>query len=297
MNAIVLGVKRYEIHDGDGVRSTVFVKGCPLRCKWCHNPESFSPNPEIGFYATGCARCGECVRACPSGAQKIEDGKRAFDRSKCVRCGKCVSVCATGALRLFGTERSAESVAKEVLADKDMYDATGGGVTVSGGEPLLWSEFCRELFGTLKNHGVNTALDTSLYAPWEKIEPLLPLTDTFLVDLKAPDAATHRLLTGVGNDVILENLARLDGQGKRIEVRIPFVPPLNDKTPEAMLPVLRSLKNLVGVKILPYHDFAAAKYAALGMDYPASSVPTPTEAQVAAARKLTADSGINVIEE
>ena len=297
MNAIVIGVKRYEIHDGDGVRSTVFLKGCPLRCRWCHNPESFSPSPEIGFYATKCTRCGECTRVCKSGAQKIEDGKRVFVKSKCASCGKCVNVCASGALRLFGIERSAESVAKEVLADKDMYDATGGGVTVSGGEPLLRAEFCRELFGVLRNNGINTALDTSLYAPWEKIEPLLPLTDTFLVDLKAPDTETHRILTGVDNGDILDNLARIDERGKRIEIRIPFVPPLNENTPEAMLPVLRSLKNLVGVKILPYHDFAIAKYAALCLDYPAASVPTPAEAQVEAARKLLRDNGINVIEE
>jgi pyruvate formate lyase activating enzyme len=297
MFANVLSIKHYEIHDGDGVRSTVFLKGCPVRCKWCHNPEGLLKNSQLGYYSHKCINCGECVLVCPRKAHKIENGLHTFDRDLCMSCGKCSVVCGSGALKMFGIMRSAENVAEELLRDQFIYEATGGGVTVSGGEPTLQADFCVELFKILKEKNVNIALDTSLYSSWENIEKLLPYVDTYLVDLKFFDAKQHQLLTGVDNQIILENLKKLDKEGKSIEIRIPYVPTLNDDTVEKYVPFLKTLNNLKAVKILPYHNYATEKYEALSMDYSLKDILVPTENELNKQRQILRDSGINVIEE
>ncbi len=293
----ILNIKRFEIHDGDGLRTTLFVKGCPLRCKWCHNPESLAAKAELGFYVHKCASCGDCVSVCPSGAHRIADGVHTFDRSLCTACGKCEKECTFGALIFYGKSVSAEEILPELLEDKAFYENSGGGVTVSGGEPLLQADFCAELFKLLKENSVNTALDTCLFASREQLSKVLPYTDTFLVDIKAIDRDKHRELTGQYNDIILDNIRYLDSLSKPIEIRIPFVPNQNDGELEKIAEFISTLSSVKGVRVLPYHSLSSNKYASLGIDYTLDeeNAPIPTVAQAENARKLLESYGINVL--
>ena len=187
MKARIFEVKRFAVHDGDGIRTTVFFKGCPLKCVWCHNPEGISTKSELAYYAHKCIVCGECQNVCPTGAHTIENGKHSFNREKCIICGKCTDVCLSDALILYGKEMTVEELLPVLLKDKDFYDNSGGGVTLSGGECLMQADFCAELLQMLKKEGINTAVDTCGYVPKESIDKVLPYTDTFLYDIKAID--------------------------------------------------------------------------------------------------------------
>ena len=221
MPARIADIIRFATHDGPGIRSTVFLKGCPLSCVWCHNPETISPTPEIGYFAKKCIGCGECVRVCPEGAHRVEDGRHTFDRALCVACGACAEVCLGEALTLYGREMTAEQVLATVLRDRAFYDQTGGGLTLSGGEPLLQAQFCAEVLGMAHHEGIHTAVDTCGAVPWEAFEAVLSVTDIFLYDLKHTDPTVHRKYTGADNALIIENLRRLSASGAAIEVRIP----------------------------------------------------------------------------
>lgn len=292
---IILDIKHFEMHDGDGLRTTLFLKGCPLRCAWCHNPESFSATPQLASYAFKCVACGTCAAVCPVGAHTVGENGHIFHREKCVACGRCERVCPKNALKLFGRKVTVEDVLDELLADRSFYAATGGGVTVSGGEPLVQSEFCTEILKALKQEGVNTAVDTSLFVPRAAIEAVAPYTDTFLVDVKAMDDGVHRAYTGQSNALIFENVRALDQMGKRIEARMVLVPTVNDGLFEAAADFLAELKNLSAVKVLPYHRLALAKYEALGIPYPLADVPVPTEEERARAEESLAARGIKII--
>lgn len=266
MKGKVFEIKRFAVHDGDGIRTTVFFKGCPLKCKWCHNPEGLSAKPELAYYQNKCINCGECVAVCKVGAHSIVDGAHVFDRNKCVFCGKCEDACLGNALKFYGKEMTVDEVLNVALLDKEFYLKSGGGVTLSGGECLMQADFCAELLKKLKENGVNTAVDTCGYASKQAIDKVLPYTDVFLYDLKGFEESLHIKNTGKSNDKILENLTYLDKCGKNIEIRIPFVPGHNDKDLEKLAPFVNSLKNVKKVKILPYHNLAGSKYLALGFD-------------------------------
>lgn len=280
----ILEIKRFAVHDGDGIRTTLFLKGCSLGCVWCHNPEGISFKPQLSYIEQKCVGCGECVRVCPFGAHKMENG-HIFDREKCISCGKCEDVCLGAAIKFYGRVVSVDEVMPHLLADKDFFENSGGGVTLSGGECLCQAEFCTELLKKLKEEGINTAVDTCGNVPTKAIDAVLPFTDTFLYDLKAIDEDVHIKCTGNSNTLILENLKYIDSLGKKIEIRYPYVPGLNSDQAEKIAAFVKELKNVTKVKVLPYHNFAASKYASLGME---NTLPekTPTEEEIKKAEKL-----------
>lgn len=242
MKAIISDIKRFAVHDGDGIRSTVFFKGCPLKCLWCHNPESISFKSQTAFYQNKCIGCGECK-------------KESFTLKDCLG----------GARVLYGREVSVDELLPLLLEDKDFYETSGGGVTLSGGECLCQTDFCAELLKRLKFEGVNTAVDTCGFVPKTCIDKVLAYTDTFLYDIKAFDEDMHIKCTGVSNKLILENLKYIDSCEKTIEIRIPYVPGVNDSQIEKTARFIKELKNVKTVRILPYHNYAGSKYSALGM--------------------------------
>jgi pyruvate formate lyase activating enzyme len=265
MKAKIFEIKRFAVHDGDGIRTTVFFKGCPLKCVWCHNPEGIDFKPQLAYYENKCTGCGKCASVCPSGAHGIKAG-HIFEREKCICCGVCADTCYANALTLYGKDASAKELIPILLEDKDFYDTSGGGVTLSGGECLIQADFCAELLKQLKENGIHTAVDTCGFVPRENIDKVIPYTDIFLYDIKAIDEDVHKRCTGRSNKLILENLKYIDGCGKSIEIRIPYVPNYNDSQINKIAALLKTLKNVKKVKLLPYHNYAASKYSALGMD-------------------------------
>lgn len=266
MKARIFEIKRFAVHDGDGIRTTVFFKGCPLKCRWCHNPEGIGFAPEIAYYAHKCISCGECLSVCPSGAHSITDSRHLFDRSKCISCGKCAEVCLGDALTFYGRETTVDELLPLLLEDKDFYESSGGGVTLSGGECLSQSEFCVELLRRLKENGINTAVDTCGLTSRDALDRVIPFTDVFLYDIKAFDESAHILCTGVSNKLIIDNLRYLDSLGKDIEIRIPYVPDHNSDQIEKIGMLLSELTHITKIRVLPYHNYAGTKYGALNME-------------------------------
>ena len=282
MKARISDIKHFAVHDGDGIRTTVFFKGCPLACLWCHNPEGISGKPELAYYENKCLGCMECESACRYGAHS-SDGFHTFDREKCVGCGSCESVCLGDALKFYGREITLEKLLPQLLEDRAFYENSGGGVTLSGGECLQQPEFCEALLKALKAEGIHTAVDTCGFVSKAVLDRVMPYTDIFLYDLKAFDEETHIRCTGQSNGIILENLRYLDGCGKKTEIRIPFVPGFNDDQMEKLAAFVKELHNVTKVKVLAYHNFAGSKYGALGIP---NRLPDtlPTKEQVAQAQ-------------
>ena len=286
MKATIFEIKRFAVHDGDGIRTTVFFKGCPLRCVWCHNPEGLEARPRLAYFSHKCIGCGECVASCPSGAHFFNaENARVYDRSKCVSCGKCTENCVGEALTLYGKTVTVEELMPLLLEDREFYENSGGGVTLSGGECLMQADFCEELLKALKAEGINTAVDTCGFVPKSVIKKVAPYTDTFLYDLKAFDSEVHKKCTGVPNETVIENLRYAYSLGSRIEIRIPYVPEYNDGEMEKIAELLSEMPDIVRVRVLPYHSYASHKYAALDIK---NTLPTvlPTDEAVGKAEKL-----------
>ena len=266
MKAKIFEIKRFAVHDGDGIRTTVFLKGCPLKCVWCHNPEGIDIKSQIAYNEVKCISCGECISVCPQSAHKLSNDRHVFEREKCTACGNCADVCLGNALTFYGKEMSVEEILRILLEDKDFYELYGGGITLSGGECLCQADFCSELLMKIKSEGINTAIDTCGYVSKEAIDRVLPYTDTFLYDIKAMDEDVHMKCTGKSNKLILENLKYIDSFDKSIEIRINYVPSFNDSQMNKIAEFLKSFKNIKAVKVLPYHNYAGSKYSALGME-------------------------------
>jgi pyruvate formate lyase activating enzyme len=276
---IVFDIRKYSIHDGPGIRTTVFLKGCPLHCQWCHNPEGQSPEVEIILRSGRCIRCGACVEACPHGAARLGEASPEVQRERCERCGECTLVCYAEARQVVGREMTVAQVMAEVERDIPFYDESDGGVTLSGGEPLAQRDFALGLLEACKEREIHTALDTCGFASWDTFERVRGDVDLFLYDLKVVDDARHREFTGVSNTLILNNLQKLSERDHLILLRMPVIPGVNDdeenirQTGEfvAALPRAHSLE------LLPYHHAATSKYAGLGQEYPLPDTRTPSE--------------------
>lgn len=293
LKAKIFEIKRFAVHDGDGIRSTVFFKGCPLKCVWCHNPEGLSFLPQLAYYAHKCISCGECIAVCPTGAHTLENGTHIFHREKCVACGRCESVCLGNALTLYGRNRTVDELLPLLLEDKEFYDNSGGGVTLSGGECLLYADFCAELLKKLKENGVHTAVDTCGFVSKSSLDKVIPYTDIFLYDIKAFGEDVHKKCTGYSNQQILDNLLYLDEKGSQIEIRIPFVPKYNQNQMKKIAQYLSGLKNVTKVRVLPYHNYAGSKYEALAME---NTLPEhlPREEELENAKALLQAYGLRI---
>lgn len=284
--ALIADIKRLTLHDGPGIRSTVFVKGCPLRCLWCHNPESISGKPQTLYHGNLCLHCGNCNSACPENA--VHCGS--IDRARCTNCGACTQECFRGALILSGKSMTAREVFESVMRDKDYYGKDGG-VTVSGGEPLLYPEFTAELFALLHAENIHTALDSCAEVDFRHFETVLPYTDLVLFDLKGMDPVRHRINTGRSNERILANLQELGRRGVPVEIRIPLIPKHNDSPEElrAAAEFLKTIPSLVKVKLLAFHNMARNKYSAAGMKDTTPDVEPPDENAMAKAEAFFSD--------
>lgn len=270
IRGLVLAISRSSGEDGPGIRTTVFIKGCPLKCIWCHSPESQGPvAPSLSFYQGRCIRCGACVAACPRHLQMVSSNERSIRWRECQSCGRCVAVCPSGALEMVGKWLTVSQVMDVVSRDRAYYRNSGGGVTFSGGEPAAQPDFLAACFKRCRQLGIHTALDTSGYVAWSVLERLLPHVDLFLFDIKHMDNRQHRRLTGVGNKLILQNLRRIDHYGKPIWIRVPLIPGYNDSENNlreiaALVEQLGAVKKL---SLLPYNDAAGAKYQFIGWKY------------------------------
>lgn len=273
-------IKRYAINDGPGIRITIFLKGCPLTCDWCHNPESQSLKVQKMYTHSKCIACGECVKACEQNACTLTDGGIITDTEACILCGKCAEVCPTKATEMSGKLYSIEEIMTEIEKERVFIEQSGGGVTFSGGEPLMHSDFLIQLLDACKEKNIHTVVDTTGFSKKETLLAVAKKTDHFLFDLKMMDSEKHKKFTGVGNELILENLKLLADSGASISIRIPLIKGVNDDD-ENTKATIKYLSSLSGKKrkinILPYHAIAAKKYEKLGGKYDAKNMEVPSD--------------------
>lgn len=292
---MIFDIKKYSINDGPGIRTTVFFQGCPLACQWCHNPESQSLKTVLFHRQNRCVLCGECVDVCSQHAIAI-NGNATTDRSLCQVCGACADVCYNGARVLSGYEASVKQVMSEVLRDRSFYEGSAGGVTFSGGEPLLQPRFLLNLLIACRSQDLHTVVDTSGYANWEVLNSIQEYVHLFLFDLKMMDEDRHFQYTGVSNRLILQNLIQLANAGSAITIRIPLIPGINDdeENLQASADFIHALPNIAGIELMGYHDMAAAKYQSLGFEYPLKEIRMPSKNQLQQCARLLVKSGVNV---
>ncbi|KPJ87606.1 MAG: hypothetical protein AMS18_14395 [Gemmatimonas sp. SG8_17] len=296
ISGTIFDIKRFAIHDGPGVRTTVFFKGCPLSCWACHNPEGQRPGTDLFIRDERCNACGECLEVCPEVAISTDGDAVHIDRYRCNLCGACADACLRGALELAGRSVSVDEVIAEVERDVVYYDESGGGVTFSGGEPLFQPEFLAALLHESRKREISTTVDTSGYAPHAVIHDIADMVDYFLYDLKLVDEDRHRDFTGVANRPVLENLNWLSEHGATVTIRFPLLPQINDDESNLrdLGRFLSSLAQLHPIDILPYHRIGAEKYARLGRSYRLSQQPVPAAESIAVAVRLLEESGLTV---
>ena len=295
ITAAITGIQRYSVHDGPGIRTIVFFKGCPLHCQWCQNPETQSPNIEMILNPDLCIGCGSCEVVCPRKEAKPFQNGYDFNRSLCLSCGECQRVCFTEARKLNGKIVSLDQVEEEILRDSVFYNNSGGGVTVSGGEPLIHKTFVLQLFKRMKAHNINTAVETCGYVSWDNIKTILPYTDLFLYDIKAMDPATHKKYTGQNNDLIIQNFKRIRQAGADVIIRIPLIPDVNDNENMYRDVAKLAIENNVGmIHIMPFHQMGSSKWKGMGMNYKFENIAPLSMDRAEKAKKYFTDKGIEV---
>ena len=295
----IFNIQKFSTHDGDGVRTTIFFKGCPLRCMWCHNPESQHYYKELIFHHHKCTACGRCVAKCKQGANSIVDGKIVFDRSKCTACGVCTDWCITEARELAGKEYTVDALVKEAMKDKIFYEQSGGGVTLSG--EVMASQhmdYVEEVCRKLHENGVSVFIDTSGYTDYENLKRILPYVDVFLYDIKVMDPEGHKKYIGVDNSLILENLKKLSDEGAGLYIRLPIIQQVN-ATDEHIESVIHFLKenniHARQVNLLPYHDIGKGKYASLDMEYHDDEMSVPVSELMEHFKSMFEEQGFNKV--
>lgn len=297
LTGIVFDIKKFSIHDGPGIRTTVFLKGCPLRCWWCHNPEGQTHGPELILRPERCIGCRACVEVCVPGAIAYDGHKVTTDRACCSRCGACAEVCYTEAREMVGREMTVAEVMDEIRRDAPFYDASEGGVTLSGGEPLSQPDFLRGLLAACHRSGLHTCLDTCGFGPWTVLDEIRGDVDLFLYDVKLVNEAHHREVTGVSNERILANLRGLSERGERTILRVPLIPGINDDEANvhAIGTLAVGLPALEAIELLPYHKIGRDKYERLGKRCPMPEVAPPRSERVEAVRDHLQSLGLHVI--
>lgn len=292
----VFNIMKYSIHDGPGIRTTVFLKGCPLSCWWCHNPESQKREEQLMLFSNRCIGCKACIDACKQSAIKEIDGIVITNIKECTHCGDCAKECYAQAREMAGKTMTVDEVAAEILRDKDFYQQSKGGVTFSGGEPLMQPSFLMALLKEMKKLGIHTAVDTCGFASKKTIEEVSQLADLFLYDLKHMDSKKHEKYTGVPNHIILENLKLLVDIDKEVIIRIPIIPKINDSDEDlkAFRDFINTLPNIKMVNLLPYHKIGQEKYNRLGKPYKMSDIEEPTQEAMDRAAEIIKSCGANV---
>lgn len=297
VKGIIFDIKRYAIHDGPGIRTTVFLKGCPLRCQWCQNPEGQESKPEIMLRSTRCAKeCYACVSACPQGAISKNGRQVVFDKEKCDLCAKCEDACVYEALKIVGKEVTVQEVMDEIVKDRVFFDESGGGITFSGGEPLMQLDFLEALLEEIKKKNIHVTLDTSGYVSFEDLEKVSNKVSQFLYDLKIIDDEKHKKYTGVSNKLILENLRKLSERRKSVYVRIPLISSINDddRSIQMFTEYLHTLKNIKQISLLSYHAGGCEKYKALGKEGFLSAFQPPSNERIEEIKEILVNSGFSV---
>lgn len=273
MAGILFDIQRFALNDGPGIRTTVFLKGCPLRCVWCHNPESQIIEKQLGFLEDKCVLCGKCIMVCPEQVHKIHENRHTVNFDACTACGLCVDGCPAGALRMYGYQQEIEEIIAIVRNDKPYYDESGGGVTLSGGEPLFQFDFAMEILRAVKQEGIQTCVDTTGFVSRERLLSIIPLTDIFLFDYKITDPVNHLKYTGVPIEPILDSLRTIEGQGGKVILRCPIIPDINfnDAHLSAISMLAKLYHAIVQVDLLPYHTTGNSKYHRIGNQLPFTS--------------------------
>lgn len=291
---LVLSIERASFHDGPGIRTTVFLKGCPLSCSWCHNPESQASRPELAHLHETCTSCGSCVDACPRSCHSIVNGRHQLDRSACIACGACVEACPQGALEVKGRRMTVAEVMAVVVRDRTYYASSGGGLTISGGEPTAQPGFCRALLTAARTAGIHTCLETSACAAPAMLRELASLVDLFLIDCKESDPERHLRYTGVTLERVRAGTRAVAEAGAAIRLRCPIVPGLNDREDHlaGIAAFAASLPGLQGIEVMPYHPLGASKARAVGRDYPLPDLPFAEAAEADAWRQRIAAHGL-----
>jgi pyruvate formate lyase activating enzyme len=292
MTGTVFNVMHYALHDGPGIRTVVFLKGCPLACRWCHNPESQNPGPELMITVERCTACGDCLTACPAGAAVLVDGVPGVT-DVCTACGRCVEACLAGARTIAGRTMTVAEVMSELVRDRVFFEESGGGVTFSGGEPLMQAAFLKSLLDACQDEGISTAVETCGMIDQRKLLEMGDKVDLFLYDVKLMDTARHGEATSVGNGIILANLAALTEVRAHVVIRFPVIPGVNDDKDnvDLMVAMMRRL-GLHEIDLLPYHRIGTDKYRRLGRPYELAELQPPSAETMESIRRAFADAGI-----